>query len=84
LHPLGAAPPEPGDAPWSFRRAVLAPGQAPEAHRGAFLGPRRADGRAVLVHLGPAAEPSPLPPDAEVLESVRATPVPLPEPPTHA
>lgn len=80
LHPLGAPPPEPGDAPWCFRRAVLAPGQAPEARRGTFLGPRRADGRALLVSLGPEAELATLPPDAEVLASVRATPVPLPQP----
>lgn len=84
LHLLGATPPVPGDAPWCFRRAVLAPGQTPEKAPGAFLGPRRPDGRVLLVHLGPAAELSALPPDAEVLESVQATPVPLPEPPRHA
>lgn len=81
LHPLGPLPREPGDAPWCFRRAVLVPGQAPEEPRGAFLGPRRPDGRVLLVHVGPAAELPMLPPDSELLESVQATPVPLPEPP---
>jgi hypothetical protein len=81
LHPLGPPPPESGDAPWCFRRAVLVPGQAPEEARGAFLGPRRPDGRVLLVHVGPATGLPMLPPDSELLESAQATPVPLPEPP---
>ncbi|MEE4382835.1 MAG: hypothetical protein V2J02_12620 [Pseudomonadales bacterium] len=84
LHPLGAPPQERGDAPWTFRRAVLAPGQTADGSRGAFLGPRRPDGRILLVSLGPEVDLPTLPADAEVLESQRATPIPLPEPPARS